>query len=126
MRELGWSGAEPLRSVIAIGAHSDDLEIGCGGSILSLVRAWPDVHVHWVVLAAHGDRVDEARRSAEEFLAGVHDPTIEILSFRDGYLPYEGGPVKDVFEGLKSRLDPDLVLTHTVTTSTRTIGWSVT
>ena len=113
MRELGWSGAEPLRSVLAIGAHSDDLEIGCGGSVLSLVRAWPDVHVHWVVLAAHGDRVHEARRSAEEFLAGVHDPTIEILSFRDGYLPYEGGAVKDVFEGLKSRVDPDLVLTHT-------------
>ena len=90
MRELGWSGAEPLRSVLAIGAHSDDLEIGCGGTILSLVRAWPDVRCP--LGRARGPRrsrsrgADAARR---QFLAGVHDPTIEILSFRDGYLPYE-------------------------------------
>jgi LmbE family N-acetylglucosaminyl deacetylase len=53
MRQLGWFGAEPLGSVLAIGAHSDDLEIGCGGTLLTLTRAWPGVHVHWLVLAAH-------------------------------------------------------------------------
>ncbi len=112
MLSLGLAGDTPLRRVLAIGAHSDDLEIGCGGSILSLMRAWPQVHVHWVVLAAEGKRADEARVSAEAFLAGVSDPTIEIHSFRDGYLPYDGGAVKDVFESLKS-CDPELVLTHT-------------
>jgi LmbE family N-acetylglucosaminyl deacetylase len=113
MRQLGWFGAEPLRSVLAIGAHSDDLEIGCGATMLSLTRAYPDVHVHWLVLAAHGSRVEEAQRSAEAFLAGAPDATIEVLSFRDGYLPHESSAVKDVFESLKPRIDPDLVLTHT-------------
>jgi LmbE family N-acetylglucosaminyl deacetylase len=112
MRQLGWFGGEALRSVLAIGAHSDDLEIGCGGTILSLTRDWPSAHVHWLVLAAHGSRVDEARHSAEAFLAGGN-ATIEILSFRDGYLPHESSAVKDAFESLKQRIDPQLVLTHT-------------
>ena len=113
MRQLGWAGPEPVRSVLAIGAHSDDIEIGCGGTILSLARFWPEARVHWLVLAAHGDRIDEARTSAEAFLAGLREPTVEILSRRDGYLPYEASEVKDTFEALKARIDPDLVLTHT-------------
>ena len=112
MRRLSWLGPEPLRSLLAIGAHSDDIEIGCGGTILSLARSCPDVRVHWLVLAAHGDRVDEARTSAEAFLDGLREPTVEILSRRDGYLPYEAIEVKDTFERLKARVDPDLVLTH--------------
>ena len=68
---------------------------------------------HWLVLAAHGDRIDEARASAEAFLAGLREPTVEILSRRDGYMPYEASEVKDTFEALKARIDPDLVLTHT-------------
>ena len=113
MRQLGWAGPEPVRSVLAIGAHSDDIEIGCGGTILSLARFWPEARVHWLVLAAHGDRIDEARTSAQAFLAGLREPTVEILSRRDGYLPYEASEVKDTFEALKARIDPDLVLTHT-------------
>ena len=112
MRDMGWFGGEPPRRLLAIGAHSDDLEIGCGGSILALTRASPQLEVRWVVLAANGDRAEEARRSAESFLAGVSNPAIEIHSFRDGYLPYDGGAVKDEFESLKS-FDPELVLTHT-------------
>ena len=110
---MTWVGCgEPPRRLLAIGAHSDDLEIGCGGSILALTRASPQLEVRWVVLAANGDRAEEARRSAESFLAGVSNPAIEIHSFRDGYLPYDGGAVKDEFESLKS-FDPELVLTHT-------------
>ena len=106
-------GLSRSASVLAIGAHSDDIEIGCGGTVLSLARSWPETRVHWLVLAAHGDRIDEARASAEAFLAGLREPTVEILSRRDGYMPYEASEVKDTFEALKARIGPDLVLTHT-------------
>ena len=109
---LNFSPAEPLRRVLAIGCHSDDIEIGCGGTLLALARANPKLEVDWVVLAAHGGRADEARASAESFLAGVATSRVDVFGFRDGFLPYLGGDVKDAFEELKSRVDPQLVLTH--------------
>jgi LmbE family N-acetylglucosaminyl deacetylase len=113
MLRLGASGGQPVRRVLAIGAHSDDLEIGCGGTLLALCRAEPGVSVHWLVLAAPGERGDEARESASALLAGVEGQTVEIHSLRDGYLPHAAAEVKDVFEELKARVDPELVLTHT-------------
>ena len=113
MLSLGVAGGTPLRRVLAIGAHSDDLEIGCGGTILALTRANPGLAVDWVVLAASGDRAGEARRSAEVFLGGAAASSVEVLGFRDGYLPHTAAEVKDAFEGLKERVQPDLVLTHT-------------
>lgn len=109
---LSLSPAEPLRRVLVIGCHADDIEIGCGGTLLALARANPDLEVDWVVLAAEGGRADEARASAEGFLAGVATSRVEVLGFRDGFLPYLGGEVKDAFEALKGRVDPQLVLTH--------------
>lgn len=113
MLRLGPTGGEPVRRVLAIGAHSDDLEIGCGGTLLALCRAEPRVSVHWVVLAAPGERADEARKSASAVLAGVEDQTVEVHSLTDGYLPHTAAEVKDVFEKLKERVEPELVLTHT-------------
>jgi LmbE family N-acetylglucosaminyl deacetylase len=113
MCELDWAGLGPLRSVLAIGAHSDDLEIGCGASILTLTRAWPGLTVHWLVLAADGTRADEAKSSARAFLEEAHHAVVEVLPFRDGFLPFAGCDVKNAFESLKSRVDPQLVLTHT-------------
>ena len=114
MRGLGLAGGEPLRRVLAIGAHSDDLEIGCGATILSLTRAHPGLAVHWVVLAAAGEhRADEARASAAAFLATAGDAEIDVYSFRDGFLPHVSAEVKDAFEALKARVDPELVFTHT-------------
>ncbi|HET8741461.1 MAG TPA: PIG-L deacetylase family protein [Gaiella sp.] len=113
MLPLGPAGGAPVRHVLAIGAHSDDLEIGCAGTILALTRADPGVAVHWVVLAAPGARGDEARRCAEVVLAGAAEPTVEVHSFRDGYLPHSSAEVKDAFEDLKARVDPQLILTHT-------------
>jgi LmbE family N-acetylglucosaminyl deacetylase len=110
---LGPAGGTPVRRVLAIGAHSDDLEIGCGGTMLALTRADPAVAVHWVVFAARGAREDEARRSAEALLAGAAEVTVELHPFRDGYLPHASADVKDAFEDLKGRVDPQLVLTHT-------------
>jgi LmbE family N-acetylglucosaminyl deacetylase len=110
---LSFSPAEPLRRVLAIGCHADDIEIGCGGTLLALAGAYPELEVDWVVLAAEGGRADEARASAEGFLTGFASSRIEVLGFRDGFLPYLGGEVKDAFESLKARVDPQLVLTHT-------------
>ena len=109
---LGLSPAEPLRRVLAIGCHADDIEIGCGGTLLTLVAANPELEVDWVVLAAPGERSAEARASAEAFLAGAAAARVQVHKFRDGFLPYVGAEVKEVFEDLKRRVDPQLVLTH--------------
>ena len=107
---LGAS-AGPLRALF-IGAHCDDIEIGCGGTALELARRHPGLSAHWVVLSATEERAREAERSAARFLAGAGSRELVIERFRDGYLPYEGARVKDFFEGLKARVDPDIVLTH--------------
>jgi LmbE family N-acetylglucosaminyl deacetylase len=97
---------------LAIGCHPDDIEIGCGGTLLTLLEARDDVSVTWVVLAAAGDRADEAEASARSFLTGARDSTVIVESFRDGFLPYLGPAVKEFFERLKGNAEPDLVLTH--------------
>ena len=101
-----------LRRVLAIGCHADDIEIGCGGTLLGLTRSRPDVEVTWVVLGAEGAREAEARASAEGFLASAAASEVVVLGFKDAYMPYHGEAVKDAFEELK-RFEPDLVLTHT-------------
>ena len=100
------SGHEPLRSLLVIGCHSDDIEIGCGGTILTLTRSLPELHVTWVVLAAEGARADEARASADAFLASAGSASVEVHRFRDGFLPYHGAAVKEVFEALKQTVEP--------------------
>jgi LmbE family N-acetylglucosaminyl deacetylase len=107
------SGDQPVRRVLALGAHADDIEIGCGAALLALSRANSGVEVTWVVFAASGERADEARRSAETFLASAGNANVVVHGFRDGYLPHVGAELKDVFEELKSRVEPDLVFTHT-------------
>jgi LmbE family N-acetylglucosaminyl deacetylase len=110
---LSLTGDEgPLCRLLLIGAHADDIEIGCGGTIMRLLKAKPNLSVCWVVMSAQGERVAEARRSAETILAEVGEQEIHIGSFRDGFLPYQGGEVKEYFEGLKKTYDPDLILTH--------------
>ena len=105
-------GGTPLRRVLAIGCHADDVEIGCGGTLLALTREHPDLEVTWVVLGAEGDRAAEARASAEAFLASAGRAEVVVHGFRDAFMPYYGESVKEAFEELK-RVEPDLVLTHT-------------
>jgi LmbE family N-acetylglucosaminyl deacetylase len=104
-------GEAPPRRLLAIGCHADDVEIGCGGTILSLIRSRPDLEVTWVVLGAHGEREAEARASAGDFLAGVAAAEVIVHGFRDAFMPYIGEAVKEGFEDLK-RVQPDIVLTH--------------
>jgi LmbE family N-acetylglucosaminyl deacetylase len=107
-----FSSAEPqIERILAIGCHADDLEIGCGGTMLALTRAYPEVHVTWVVLAARGERAVEATASAARFLSSAAVSDVRVLDFRDGFLPHEGTPVKEQFEALKA-VEPDLVFTH--------------
>jgi LmbE family N-acetylglucosaminyl deacetylase len=101
-----------ISRVLAVGAHSDDIEIGCGATLLALTRARPEVAVTWVVLCGHGDRADEARASAARFLGDAAHADVHVHDFRDGFFPYEGAQVKQVFESLKE-VDPQVVLTHT-------------
>ena len=106
------AGTESPVQALFLGAHCDDIEIRCGGTILELARLYPELSVHWIVLSATDERAREAERSASRFLAGVRTRELVVERFRDGYLPYDGARVKDYFEGLKARLAPDVVFTH--------------
>lgn len=98
--------------LLCIGAHSDDIEIGCGGTILRLLEEYPDCEVYWVVLGAAGQRITEAEASAALFLAKAKCKNVIIKDFRDGFFPYIGEEIKNYFEELKSEFSPDLVFTH--------------
>ena len=100
----------PLR-ILCLGAHSDDIEIGCGGLILQVLRESRSVDVDWVVFSAHGRREQEARRSAGLFLRGARRQRVILKQFRDGFFPYDAS-IKEAFEELKDGDAPDLVLTH--------------
>jgi LmbE family N-acetylglucosaminyl deacetylase len=112
MLQLGL-GAEggPLR-ILCLGAHSDDIEIGCGGTLLRLLGEHPGSTVHWVVFAAPGSREEEARASAAAFLRDAGSSQLHVLQHRESYFPSQASQIKDDFEKLKSQLSPDLVLTH--------------
>jgi LmbE family N-acetylglucosaminyl deacetylase len=99
------------RRILALGAHCDDIEIGCGGTMLRLA-ADPSNEITWVVFSSDPARAEEARRSVKAFLGEAPNRRIVLHEFRDGYLPREGAAVKDAFEALKDQPDPDVVFTH--------------
>jgi LmbE family N-acetylglucosaminyl deacetylase len=103
-------GSGPKR-VLALGAHSDDIEIGCGGTLLRLAAEHP-IEVLWVAFCATPQRALEARASAAAFLEGVPTSRVVVRDYRDGFLSYSGQAVKDEFEALKKEFSPDLVFTH--------------
>jgi LmbE family N-acetylglucosaminyl deacetylase len=107
------SNGRDLRHVLALGCHADDIEIGCGATLLALTRARPHAHITMVVLSAAGRRAEEARASAASLLASAATAEVIVHEFRDGFFPYVGDEIKEVFEQLKARLDPDVVFTHT-------------
>jgi LmbE family N-acetylglucosaminyl deacetylase len=109
VQRLTLSGSAPVR-ILAIGAHADDIEIGCGGTLLRLAEQGRIAAVGWLVLSAVGDRVAEARAGAAAFTEGIADVAVEIGDARDGFFPAEYGAIKERFERLKSQPPPDLIL----------------
>jgi len=109
---LGAPGS-PLR-ILALGAHCDDIEIGCGGSLLRLLSERPGSSVHYTVFSSTPDRAREAKAAAGEMLAGAARAEVQILSFRESFFPYEGAAIKEQFERLKREVQPDLIFTHRV------------
>jgi LmbE family N-acetylglucosaminyl deacetylase len=100
------------KRILALGAHPDDIEIGCGGTILRLIAEQGGLEVMWVVFSSTPERAAEGRASAAAFLEGVRTKKVVIRDYRDGFLPYSGAAVKDEFEALKREFTPDLVFTH--------------
>ncbi len=113
MHELRFgAGSDGPRSFLFVGAHADDIEIGCGATVRKLVERFPDADYSWVVLTSDSIRSQEARTAAQSFLTGADHASIEVCDFRDGYLPFTGSGVKDYFEELKTRCSPDVIFTH--------------
>lgn len=97
---------------MCLGSHSDDIEIGCGGTILRLVREGENIDVFWVVFGSTEGRAREAFESAAYFLRGARKKKVVVKDFRDGFFPFHGIEIKEFFEQIKAAYSPDLVLTH--------------
>jgi len=112
MRPLNLARPGERLSVLCLGAHADDIEIGAGGTLLAWIAAGIRLEAHWCVLSAIGPRAVEARASAEAFLAGASARLIELAQFEDNRFPYQGDAIKTWLEGLRARVAPDVILTH--------------
>ena len=97
--------------ILCLGAHCDDIEIGCGGTVMRLAEEYIDLDIKWIVFTSDPERKLEASRSADHFLSNISSREVHLLDNRDGFLPYEGARVKDLFEDLK-RFKPDVIFTH--------------
>jgi len=108
---LHQDAGRPLH-ILCLGAHSDDLEIGCAGALLLWLRRYPKAKVSWVVLSAGGERANEARRSAEALLRSATQKRIVLGQFADGRFPAEFREIKAFLEDLRRSVRPDVILTH--------------
>lgn len=98
--------------VLFLGAHSDDIEIGCGGTLLHLLKQGHEVEVWWVVFSANPERRAEAEKSAALFLSGAIKKQIVVRDFKESFFPYVASEIKTYFEELKRMINPDLIFTH--------------
>jgi LmbE family N-acetylglucosaminyl deacetylase len=108
---LATDANEPLK-VLFLGAHSDDIEIGCGGIVLELLRNRPDTDLRWVVFSGGDARAEEARRAASLFIGKRADTAVDLHRFRDGFFPVELAAIKEEFEKIARAFTPDVVFTH--------------
>ena len=101
-----------VRNVLCLGAHCDDIEIGCGGTILRLMKENSQLRFHWVVFSSTAQRKREALKAARMFLGPTTRSHVVIQKFRDSFFPYEGRAIKQLFESIKKKFQPDLIFTH--------------
>jgi LmbE family N-acetylglucosaminyl deacetylase len=101
-----------IRRILCLGAHSDDIEIGCGGTILRLTRENPKLEFFWVVFGAGAARKHEALKSARLFLESAKASQVVVKNFRDSFFPYQGKAIKEYFVSIAKRFRPDLIFTH--------------
>jgi LmbE family N-acetylglucosaminyl deacetylase len=111
MLDLSCGGAK-IDSALFLGAHSDDIEIGCGGTIQRLVAARPHVRIHWITLSSDAVRAAETRTAAAKLTSGAKNTDVRTEGFAESFFPYRGAEVKTYFERLKRELNPDIVFTH--------------
>lgn len=111
MLSLGLQQGRKGYKVLCLGAHCDDIEIGCGGTMLRFLREQPNVAVDWVVFSGNSKRAHEARNCAGSFLRNAKRSRVVVKQFADGFFPYQGGRIKEYFESLK-KVSPDLIFTH--------------
>jgi LmbE family N-acetylglucosaminyl deacetylase len=112
MKELRLTRAGERVSVLCLGAHSDDIEIGAGGTLLQWIAQGMELDVSWCVLGAVGEREHEACASASDFLQGAAKANVELQQFRNSFFPEQSMQIKEWFDGLKLRVRPDVILTH--------------
>ncbi len=111
MIPLQFNKAEGL-NILCLGAHCDDIEIGCGGTLLKWIGEYPIQYIKWAVFASNETRKQEALDCAHRFLADVPDKEIVVHSYRDAFLPYSAVEIKEYFETVKASFNPDVVFTH--------------
>jgi LmbE family N-acetylglucosaminyl deacetylase len=113
MRTLRLGAPGDRLSVLCLGAHSDDIEIGAGGTLLTWLAQGLKLDVFWCVLSGGQDvREAEARASASDFLQGAASAQVKVMPFKNSFFPSQEHEIKPWFESLKSWANPDLILTH--------------
>jgi LmbE family N-acetylglucosaminyl deacetylase len=108
-----FAPANGIRRILCLGAHCDDIEIGCGGTILRLIQENPKLEFQWVVFSSNPVRKREARKAAAAFLKNSSRSKVVIKNFRDSYFPYEGNAIKQFVASIQKSFQPDLIFTHT-------------
>ena len=98
--------------ILCLGAHSDDIEIGCGGTILNICSSNVKAEICWVIFSANKERRKEALESANYFLKNSVKKHVIVRDFRENYFPYNGVQIKEYFEEVKDFFNPDLIFTH--------------
>jgi LmbE family N-acetylglucosaminyl deacetylase len=111
MLGLNLDTSRPIE-ILCLGAHCDDIDIGCGGALLQLLEKYENVTCNWVIFCSNEERAAEAKSAAGSFLDKAVNKKVLIQQFRDGFLPWIGNEVKDLFEGLKTEFSPDIIFTH--------------
>lgn len=102
-----------VRTVLCLGAHADDIEIGCGAALAELLaQNHGEIDVHWVVFSADERRRQEAQDAAKRLLADARRRTVTVHGFRDTCFPYEGAAIKERFGELRNEVVPDAIFTH--------------